>query len=409
MAPVPTYYLMTIVGAGTNGMTMAVFGLYKITEAGLDPLQLVMVGTVFWVSRLILEVPTGVVADVYSRRLSVILGAFFVGAAVLIEGSLPIFGFILLAAVVGAFALSFVSGAREAWISDELGGQGVGRLFLRGTQIAYVSQMAGLGAGMALGSMFLALPFLVAGGIYIAMALLLVLVMPETGFRPVPSEERRSWRALARTFTAGIQTVRRRPMLWSVMAVALLYGVASEPVVRLWELHFLTNTTFPTIGNLKAVVWIGAINIGGSIVGLVILEGVRRCVDVDNPGPTTRVLFLINAVVIGGFVIFALAGNFALAAATYILAWGFWGVTDPVIAAWTNQNADSSTRATVFSFQSQTISVGMISGGPIMGSIARAWSIRAGLIGAVVVLAQVQVVIGAAMRMRSTRDQHTFR
>jgi DHA3 family tetracycline resistance protein-like MFS transporter len=46
------------------------------------------------------EVPTGVVADVYSRRLSIVIGVLLTGAGFMIEGLFPYFEAILLAQVV---------------------------------------------------------------------------------------------------------------------------------------------------------------------------------------------------------------------------------------------------------------------------------------------------------------------
>ncbi len=91
---------------------MAVFGemafltfatvssVYRITEASLDPLQLVLVGTAPEVTVFLFEVPTGVVADVYSRKLSLIIGFAFMGAGFILEGALPLFATILAAQVV---------------------------------------------------------------------------------------------------------------------------------------------------------------------------------------------------------------------------------------------------------------------------------------------------------------------
>jgi DHA3 family tetracycline resistance protein-like MFS transporter len=55
-------------------MMFVSMSLYEATVAGLTPLQLVLVGTTLEVSAFIFEVPTGIVADVYSRRLSIITG-----------------------------------------------------------------------------------------------------------------------------------------------------------------------------------------------------------------------------------------------------------------------------------------------------------------------------------------------
>ena len=398
LPPVTAYYLTVGLGSLTNGTTLAVLGLYRITVAELDALQLVFLGTVYWASLLVLEVPTGVVADVYSRRLAVILATCLSGAALLIEGMFPVFWLILLGHFVGALAGALVSGAREAWISDELDGIDLGPTFLRGTQFAYAGQLAGLGVGVSLGYLSLSLPILVAGGLYLALAMLLAATMPETGFRPAPLEERRSWSKWTVTFASGMQVVRRSPQLWSILAISLLYGLAAEPIYRLWELHLVTDISFPDLWNLKAVVWIGAINVAASILGLAILELVRRYVEIDKQGKVARTLFFVNAAVIGGFATFALTGSFTLAASAYVIAWAFWGVSDAVIPAWTNQHAESGSRATVFSIVSQASSVGMISGGPVMGFIARSTSTGTGLLGAVSMLMLAQIVTGLASR-----------
>ncbi|ESU31830.1 hypothetical protein G3A_14495 [Bacillus sp. 17376] len=60
--------------------------LYHVKVVGLDPLQLVLVGTVLEAVVFLFEIPTGFVADLKSRRLSVIFGYFLIGAGFLIEG-----------------------------------------------------------------------------------------------------------------------------------------------------------------------------------------------------------------------------------------------------------------------------------------------------------------------------------
>ena len=60
--------------------------LYRVQTVGLDPLQLVLVGTTLEVTAFLFEIPTGVVADVYSRRLSVVIGTFLFGLGFLVEG-----------------------------------------------------------------------------------------------------------------------------------------------------------------------------------------------------------------------------------------------------------------------------------------------------------------------------------
>ncbi len=51
----------------------------RVTTLGFDPLELVLIGTALEFSAFVFEVPTGVVADTYSRRASVAVGYALMG------------------------------------------------------------------------------------------------------------------------------------------------------------------------------------------------------------------------------------------------------------------------------------------------------------------------------------------
>src|SRR5262245_48259141 len=60
-----------------------VFDLYLVRVLEFTPLQLILMGTAMEATIFVSEVPTGVVADTYSRRLSFIVGVIGMGAAVI--------------------------------------------------------------------------------------------------------------------------------------------------------------------------------------------------------------------------------------------------------------------------------------------------------------------------------------
>ena len=63
-----------------------VMAVYYVSEVGLNPLELVLLGTVFEATIFLCEIPTGVIADTDSRRASVIIGLSLEGvAAIAIE------------------------------------------------------------------------------------------------------------------------------------------------------------------------------------------------------------------------------------------------------------------------------------------------------------------------------------
>lgn len=58
-----------------------VFNVFLILQVGLDPLQLVLMGTILEVSYLVFEIPTGIVADTLSRKWSIVIGYLGTGIA----------------------------------------------------------------------------------------------------------------------------------------------------------------------------------------------------------------------------------------------------------------------------------------------------------------------------------------
>ena len=136
------------------------------------------------------EIPTGVVADTYSRRLSLIVGFLGMGVTWMLVGVISAPWAII--ALWGLWGLSytFTSGAYEAWITDEVGVDKVGRLFLVGARLWYVGAVLGLFLQVAIGIVSLRAGVIVGGAITIVCGVLCVFLMPETGFRRRPRAER---------------------------------------------------------------------------------------------------------------------------------------------------------------------------------------------------------------------------
>ena len=88
--------------------------VYFYTEVGLNPLQMVLVGTALETSILAFEIPTGIVADSLSRRKSVIIGVFLLGAGTVLFGLIPRFWLIILAQIIWGLGYTFTSGTLEA-------------------------------------------------------------------------------------------------------------------------------------------------------------------------------------------------------------------------------------------------------------------------------------------------------
>lgn len=348
--------------------------VYRIQIAGLDALQLILVGTVLELAVFVFEVPTGVVADLYSRRMSVIIGLVLIGCGFVLEGLLPLFSTILLAQLIWGVGATFESGAIDAWISDEVGVERANQTFLRAAQIAQLLGLAGIGLSVVLARVHLALPLVVAGGLFLGLALTLILIMGETGFERQEGVHNPIV-AARRTFGAGLDLARRKPLLWSIFAIAGVLGASSETFDRLWEAHFLADIGLPS-DLLEPLLWFGLINAGAVGLAIVVTEVVRRRVDTNSHYAVARALFIIYAGLMVAVIAFGLAGSFVLGLACYWAAALLRRTSGPLFRAWLNQSLESATRATVFSMTGQMDALGQIAGGPLLGLLASGASIR---------------------------------
>ena len=86
-----------------------------------EPFQLVLLGTVMELSILLFEIPTGIVADLYSRKWSVAISFVVVGAAYALSANADVYWLLVLSQIMVGFGSTFVTGAETAWITDELG------------------------------------------------------------------------------------------------------------------------------------------------------------------------------------------------------------------------------------------------------------------------------------------------
>ena len=118
--------------------------VYLVSELHLSPLQLVLMGTAMEGAVFLFEIPTGVVADTYSRRLSLVIGYLGTGAAWVAVGLVSAPWLIIALWGVWGFAYTFTSGAEEAWITDEVGVENVATVFLRGARYGQAGAVVGL-------------------------------------------------------------------------------------------------------------------------------------------------------------------------------------------------------------------------------------------------------------------------
>jgi MFS transporter, DHA3 family, tetracycline resistance protein len=385
-SPAAIYLVLSGAYALFFNLVLTVNLVFQTQEAGLSPFRLVLVGTVLEATRFLCEVPTGVIADVVSRKLSILIGLVLVGAGLMLGGAFPRFETILLAQVIWGCGYTFISGAKEAWIADEAR-EGIGRLYLRGAQVEQAVRLLAIPIAVALATVTLNLPILLGGALFFPLAFLMLIAMPEERFKSAGNVRQVSVKAMRSTFLSGGKQITGSPLLMTIVAIATLYTMASEASERLWVAHFLDNLGFPSFGHLQPVVWFGVIRMGSSVLGLVAVQLVHSSIDTTSHAAVSRALFVIYALQMASFFVFGLAQGFFVGTLAFCSVVALSRAYMPLNLAWISQNTDSNVRATVISMNRQAEAIGEITGGPPIGAIGSLVGIRAALLTAGVLMA----------------------
>lgn len=394
-----TYLLFSAITAMCFSLVTTVMIVYHIEIVHLNPLQLILVGTTLELACFIFEIPTGIVADVYSRKLSIVIGGVLTGVGFILEGSISSFIFVLVAQIVWGLGSTFISGSLEAWIAEEEKNKDLDEIYIKGAQAGQIGAFIGIVLSTVIANFSVRLPIIVSGVLFIILALFLWLYMPENNFKPSVPGDLNTFKKMVYTFKSGLKFVKSKSIIMILLAVTLFYGLSSEGYDRLSNAHFLQDTTLPKLGNLSSVTWFGIFGILGMILSFIVMHFMAKNLKNEDNRKNGKLLLCINILYISSMLIFALTRNFSLMLIAYLATNTFRIINEPIFSAWLNGHIDDNSRATVLSINGQMNSLGQILGGPIIGIIATNISVSIGIVCTSLLVAPVLVLYIISMIM----------
>lgn len=404
------YLFMVFTMSLASSIVFTTYSIYYVTELELTPFQLVLVGTVLEITVLLFEGITGVVADTYSRKLSVIIGMFILGSAFVLEGSiiwimhpatlLPAFAWLLMSQLLYGIGWTFVSGADTAWIVDELKEEEAGRIFMRSKILSLGASLLGIACSVGLSLFSSNMPFLAGGAVYFLLGLVLTRYMRESGFIRRERETHSSpVREMGKTWVSGISVLRHQPLLLLLTVVTLFSGAASEGYDRLWQIHLIDEIGFP-VAAVSMAVWFGLISAAATLLSMLAVRFAGKLLDLRLERKVAAALLLLTCIRMGCILLLAVAPDFTIAVIAVLLLGMAGAVSDPVYTTWLNSKLPGRNRATILSMISQSDALGQTAGGPVVGYIGSRFSIRASLLAAGFLLIPVITLFGKVMCKR---------
>lgn len=394
MTPYRLYLMLSALAAFAATVAFTLNIVYQVKDVGLNPFQLVLVGTVLEIVIFTAQVPTGVLADQYSRRRMVVIGYLVMGAALVVWGAVPTFGGVLAGNALWAAGFVCVSGAQEAWAASEIGETQVGRAFVRGGQVGQAATVLGILAAVALARISLATPILLGAAVYLALGMFLLAVMTERQWSPTRRAPRTTVGSLRSQAVEGGRAVRRSRVLAYLTIGGIFIGLASEGFDRLSQPRFLDEIGLPA--TLSPNVWFGAFAVVAAVGSIGVTGWLGRSIERVRPVRLGVIMTIVQAVIVAAMLWFGRTAAFWPAVAAYLVVTLLREGSVPLINVWTVGATEPSSRATVLSIQSQADALGQIAGGPPIGYLARRTSIGAGIAASGLLLVPAVVAFGLA-------------
>ncbi|MGH3655605.1 MAG: MFS transporter [Micromonosporaceae bacterium] len=366
-----TYYVLVL---GNTLATAFIWGINTIflLDAGLSNLEAFAANAFFTVGMVLFEVPTGIVADMWGRRVSFLLGTVTLAATTAlyvllwrIEG--PFWAWALVSLLLG-LGFTFFSGATEAWLVDALDATGGGALdpvFARGQVISGVGMLTGSVAGGYVAQLTnLGVPFLLRAGVLVVMFVVAAVMMKDIGF--TPTRNGRPVAEMRRIASNSIEYGWRVPAVKYLMIAATFTGGVSFYIFYALQPHLLDLYGDPEAYGIAGLV--AAIVAGSQILGGLVTPYVRKLFRRRTTAVFALELVAVVAVLLIGFIT-----EFWVVLGLIVL-WGLtFAASMPIRQAYLNGLIPSQQRATILSFDSLMGSSGGIVAQPVLGRAADVW------------------------------------
>ncbi|MHC0036933.1 MFS transporter [Pseudoneobacillus sp. C159] len=376
--------------------------LYHVQVVKLDPLQLVLVGTVLEAAVFLFEIPTGIVSDLKSRKLSVIIGFFLIGAGFLIEGLFPFFVAVILSQILWGIGYTFTSGAHQAWIADEIGEERASFAFINGSKAGNLGKVFAIPLSIITGYFMINLPIIIGGICMVGLSVLLILFMKEENFKPANKSDRIStWKSMKENLGQVVYYAKINRLMRLLFLIALFFGFYSEGFDRLWLSHFINEVKLPDSSDGTVVMITGGIQFIIVLASFTVLHYVGKSTVHQQLRSIYVALLIGSSLIIISLVGFAVSSSVITLISFYVVIQLARLIMNPLENVWLNKIIpDSSTRATFFSVKGQVDAIGQIGGGPLIGFVAIEFTLKVAILVSAILLTPVLFLYNLILRNR---------
>lgn len=343
-----------------------------LLDAGLNNVEAFAANAFFTVGMVIFEVPTGVIADTWGRRISYLLGAATLLLSTLLyllmwQAHASFLGWVISSILLG-LGFTFFSGATQAWLVDALVftgyKEGLESVLARGQVVSGAAMLTGSVAGGFIAQVTnLGVPYILRS-VILGLTLITAFVwMKDLGF--TPDRSKGALLEIRRVLRESIDKGwRNPPVRWLMLAGFCAGGVDIFAFYALqpYLLELYGDPSAFGVAGLAAAIVAGTQMIAGLIIPRLHQFFGRRT-------HTLIATSLIAGACLAGL---GLTSSFGVAIGVLIV-WGLtFSIRMPIRQAYLNGIIPTQQRATVLSFDSLMGSAGGAIAQPALGRVADA-------------------------------------
>jgi MFS family permease len=316
-------------------------------------------------SNLLLEVPTGAIADTWGRKRSTQIGLLFFAASYSVYFFADTFWLYILAEVIAAFGASCISGALEAWYVD---GQKAfseaehfDQVFAKEFKLKQLAIITGVVIGSKIGTVNIAYPWLLGTATALSALLAVTIIVKEERIAQVGKRISFSLAPMIKTMRDSIRYSLKNREIIRLQTLGFVFGASVMALNMQWPVVFQSyGYDVGSLGWLFAAVAL-MLALGGHIAPYF----KRRY------SQEVRALIFSQGLTVLGIIVAGLLIGPMVTLSFFLLQQIGRGMMRPIYQDLLNKSIEHDNRATVLSFASMVSSAGNVFGLIVSGLIAK--------------------------------------
>lgn len=372
------FYIYSAVGS-LIFLFVPIFVIF-LQAKGLTITQVMILQALFALMVVILEVPSGAVADIIGRKKTISLGTIFVGLGIVYYAFAESFSGFVFAEMLFAIGAALASGADTAIMYDTLKKLKKEKQFKkivgRTTAIGFVALAIASIIGSRLYTIDIHLPMLAA-----IVPAIIAAVIAYSMHEPNHYTSKITLENTLNTMKNSLKFVAtHKQVKWLV-----LYASAFLAFDR--AMFWLFQPFFVSVGlGVTSIGWVFA------VMSLIVAVGSLGAHKIEKAIGEKASLILMPALTVLAF-LFLSSGNLYWGVIAVILGQFAWGYSTPVIGEYVNRHVSSKNRATVLSVQSLAMNIAAFVTLPFVGYLVDVYSLSQAFMLSAFLLFSINIIL----------------